>query len=740
MDYTAIKEQLCDFYFNKSEGKMLELKEKVYSEMDAFDKENPNLSSYKLKAKLYDVLAENFEPVFFDGVPFFFETATFTAIGDGTYNRGGVIQSNAWLRQRNGHIFKDTDPENAKIYNKNKGSFLYSQAGEFVDEMHFAIPLEIIFEKGLSSVISDLDEAEKKCKTQTESEFIECARAGINALHKMQLRFARSAKEQGLTEIADMASRVPWNKPETYLEGLCCAAFMRKAIATLEGVGFNSLGRIDYLTGPLYENDLKNGISEETLYHYTCLFLLIWDCHLDRRMTMVGWSDYEYENALTVGGCDSDGNPVFNGATKALLKAQRELCVLYPKFMYRFSASSPKEYLEEISRSLISGRSLGLYENDDCLIEALVNGGHELKDARNYAIGGCWDVHVGNCGKKFGGDYLNILRPLEWAIHQPTELMEANGISFDSYENISSFEEFYEKYLKDVSKMMHHKARVVAINGKSWSLVSPNCAFSALTEGCIENRCDFTAGGSKYNFDTMLLTGFPDVVDSLLAIKNLCFDKKVISLDELLNEVRGDWQNEALRKMAINSPSYGDGSDESNAFASRLNNDLFTISRELPTVFGKGKYHMAHLQYTEIILWGKNTLATPNGRHSGDYITHGITPSRIAPDSGLSEALSAMKSLGLESFSGNAVATLQLPYGKTDSDTICAFLRAAAKAKVQALQLNCVNRDDLLKAQKEPENYGHLIVRICGFSAPFVSLSEKYQDEFLSRNFHDIQV
>jgi formate C-acetyltransferase len=145
---------------------------------------------------------------------------------------------------------------------------------------------------------------------------------------------------------------------------------------------------------------------------------------------------------------------------------------------------------------------------------------------------------------------------------------------------------------------------------------------------------------------------------------------------------------------------------------------------------------MGHLTYTEIRFWGEKTLATPDGRFNGDYIAQGISPSRLKKIPAATSVINSLKYIDAAKVGGNSVVNIILP-NKTSLDLCEAFLRAAADSGLQSLQLNCTTREQLLDAQKNPEKYPNLIVRVCGFSAKFTSLSPEWQQEVLTRNFYD---
>jgi formate C-acetyltransferase len=178
---------------------------------------------------------------------------------------------------------------------------------------------------------------------------------------------------------------------------------------------------------------------------------------------------------------------------------------------------------------------------------------------------------------------------------------------------------------------------------------------------------------------------------------------------------------------------FGDGSEESSRFAARFYDDLCALGDGYYTAYG-GKCRIGFNLYTEIVLVGERTGALPNGRKSGDYLSQGITPSRLGKERSFYDFLDSYRYIDFEKTAGNASLTLTLPLGKANEEQMVSLFRVLAHNGLQAIQPNCVDKDLLLAAQKDPENYKDIIVSVCGFSAPFVCLSEKYQDEVISRS------
>lgn len=736
MSYNSIREELNDFYFGELNNIAENIRKTVYEKMDAYDKENPKENPYKLKAKQYETIADTIEPILFDDIPFFFETGALVAHSDGRYNRGAE-HANGWLYHRNEHLFKDTDPYAYDLYIDQRKAGLYTQCGIYADMMHQGIPLKKLFKVGLKGILEELYEAEKECKTDEETDFIKCSVAGIKALCTIAEKFSYTARIKGLEKLALISEKVPYNPPETVHEGLCVMAFTRKALGAIEGMGFSSFGRVDLLLGDLYESDIKKGVKEEELLDLITKFLLIWDCTLNRNIELKA-AEFELENSLTLGGVDEKGKHIFNGITKLFLTARDNENIIYPKMMLRFSENSPEEYLKMIGNPLLNGKGFSLYVNDDAVIPSLISSGIEEKDALNYAVGGCWDILLPDVYLHDGGEFFSVITPICNAIHreEKKESINLSKIYFDELENSESFEELYARYLGAIRRIAMHKATFQSRGSKIWHKVNPASALSALMEPCILSKKDITNGSGKYNRETAYFTHFAETIDSLIAIKKLCFEQKVCTVSELFEECRLEWRNEVLRLKALNLPKYGDGSEEASLFTGKFVDDLHSIFYDLPTD-QEGHFRLGVNHYTEIVRHRHFLPAMPNGRRKGDFLSQGLTPTRKSKSS-LFDILDSLRYTDTKKFAANASMTLTLPAGNMNSARMTEFLKMVSRSGVPAVQPNCVKTEDLLAAQKDPENYGHIIVRVCGFSAPFVLLPPVFQEEVLTRTMSEV--
>ncbi len=745
MGYEAMRKELTGYYFAGTGERGEIFRERAGAEMDA--QYRVEMNSYEMKTLQYRVISDRFEPVLFYTSPFYYETGTMWAHCDGGRDFRGFKHAGGWTFWKNKHLFKDQDPALYALSKKQQAELFYTTM--YHDTMqHFNFNNRPILAGGLKSIYKRAETELASAADGEERAYLSATMEAMLCLKKMSEKFADKAEKmlesapdaaarENLALIASTARHCPWEAPQTLYEALNTLCFMRKALGTLEGIGPNTFGRIDMDLAPFYEADIAAGrLTKESAYDLVCKFLLTWDLHFDHDFKMVGYSDHELENTYVLGGCDLDGKPLYNGLTQMFLRASREETIIFPKITCRFNENSPKEYLDEANLAVINGTTTLLYQNDSATIPALLRCGKPIEEARDYLITGCWAIMSNGKEKIEDGTYVNILKVLEYTLHNRTDKMKEVGMTFAPVDGAKSFEELYRIYCENVRVLFEERCRVWREGGQIWRKVDPLPIFSSTMEDCIGKHRDYTAGGAKYRDSRFQLMGFPNVVDSLLAIKTLCFDEKRYTLAEMLTAIRQNWEGfEDMRLDAIRTPGWGMGNAQADGFCARFNTDLFNMAQQMVGTYG-GKVVIGHLGYTEVRWWGEKTLATPEGRKNGDYIAQGLTPSRLKKIPAVTGVIKSFTAIDASQNAGNTVVNVILP-NKTTLAHCEAFLRATAQSGVQSLQLNCTSREQLLDAQKHPEKYPTLIVRMCGFSAKFTSLSPEWQQEVLTRNFYE---
>ncbi|MFA5204924.1 MAG: pyruvate formate lyase family protein [Lentisphaeria bacterium] len=742
MAYAALIEELRQFH-GADGGRVCHRPERLAATetlnraMDEFAAAHPGASVYELRGRSYELIAEQFRPVLFRHSPFYAEMG-----GNGGWNNSSPGR---WLFRHNEHLFREADPAAWTRFCEQGGQRYFLCCGPYVDAEHNSPPLSRVLRQGFQGIYEEARAAWPKCQTTEEKEFVACAMAGLLAVKGILERYAAAARaalpvvvdadqRHCLTLIAEHAARSPWQPPATFYEGLNALWFVREIMGELDGLMTNSLGRPDAWLIALYRRDLEAGrITAASAYDLVCRFLLHGDCLYDKNATVTGYGDHENEIVYTLGGCDRDGNEVFNDLTRMFLRAHRELRLIYPKPHCRFSANSAPAYLKLLADDILGGRGVYSLLNDDCLVEALRQDGKTLEDAREYSCTGCWDLVVDSREDNAGGNYFSLARILEATIHDDAETRRRAGVAIRRIDDAADFAAVYnimrENTLSTLCGMMAMEGQY----GRLWGRVAPAPLNSACSLDCLEKRRDFTAGGQRYNPHAVSLCFFANFLDSLLAIQDLCFVRLVCTLPELLAAVRHNWQGaEALRRQVLAAPHWGDARPETAALARRLHEDLYARTRDLRNERG-GQYQLGYWIYREFRLWGETMKALPDGRHDGDYLAQSLNPSHFRNDQNVTTVLQGLAQLDLTKCAGNSVVNLVLDKTGLTPEVLDGLLRTFARLKLQLLQLNCTSREELLDAQQHPELHQDLIVRICGFSAKFTALSRAWQNEVISR-------
>ncbi len=747
MSYEKMREELRDYYLKVADSRAEEFCDRCLAELDA--KYVEGMSVFEMKRMQYRTISDNIDPVLFKNSPFYYETGTLAAQCDGARDFRGHRSAGGWVYWKNNHLFEDQDPELWKLMKRQKKEKMYLICGPYNDvSQHFCFNHRPVLDIGLKGIYEKA-KAQLEGANEREADFLNSVCEGMLSIKKISEKFAKKAAamateadnaetKANMERIAEAAMRTPWEAPQSFYEALNMYAFMRKALGSLEGIGFSSFGRIDMDLYPFYERDIEAGrLTKDEAYDLVAKFLVTFDSHFDRDIKFEGYSDHELENTYVLGGCDLDGKPLCNDLTLMFLRATRLEKLIYPKVKLRYSSESPKEMFDEVNKDIINGTSVVMYQNDEATIPAVYATGRTMEEARDYLIFGCWGMN-GNGYEKFDdGSYINLAKPLELAVHRDFEKMSEIGMDFKPLDGAESFEEVYSIMCENVRVLLEERTRVTRAGGNIWHKVDVLPLFSSTLANCIEKRKDFTEGGAKYRDDRNELFAFANLVDSLLVIKELCFEKKKYTLDQLLSAVRNNWEgNEEMRIDATRCHGWGDGSDVSSGLCRKLNDDINEMVKGIKGTYG-GKIVLGHLAYTEVRWWGELTRATPDGRKNGDYLAQGLTPSRLNKIPHVTDVVHSMTALDPSIFGGNTVINLILPPAKMNLEICEAFLRAAAKSAIQSLQLNCTSKEELLDAQKHPEKYPHLIVRVTGFSAKFTSLSPEWQNEIITRNFYE---
>ena len=711
----------------------------VEREMDELSAAHPEWLPYRRKALIYETAAKRCDVRVFRHYPFYFEAKT-----GRIRNWWGFDGIGSWLiRQPLGRGLA----AECEAWWKPCGDKGLSRGNAVIDLDHHCVGYDNVLTLGLEGLVAKAEARLTKATTERERSFLESTIIGNRALIAIAGKFATRAEAMladepdpiiraRLERIADTARRVPAEPPSTFYEALNTLLFMRESSASLEGIGVSVLGHLDRMLGPYYRDALAAGrITRDEAGDLIYAYLAMTDAkfEVDKR--------HETSTTVVIGGCDAQGEIVFNEVTRMIVEAYEELRLLNPKLNARISPRHPGEYFERLAVLAAQGTNVLAVFNDDVLIEANVKRGKAREDARLYVAGGCQENMLQNTEiNSRASIYLNLLHvfhmgfcPQEWAF-----FTDRAGISLETYKGCRSFGELYGAFLHNLEAVV-----VAHIAQRNWSeeqgcRYNPCPLHSATIDDCIENAQDMMEGGARYSVGSVSLIGIGTLIDSLFAVRKMVFEHERVPLGQLRAIVGSNFEREeTLRQFIVNRiPKFGQADEEMEAFSSRVFSDLAAVSTGHANGRG-GTYEASVFVYRLFVEMGKKTGATPDGRKAGEYLSQGMSPSPLALGrrSDVGQILSALAPLDMTAYPVSAVLDLKLPAsrGRCDPGTIVPIVKRFLDAGGSVLQLNVVDPEVLRDAKAHPERHADLVVRVSGYSARFAALSEEIQQEVIDR-------
>ena len=750
-DYAALRKQLRAFYPDECHDRCKDpsymISEKaINADLDEYAASHPGYDALDLRQACYRSMQKYFVPFLFTESPFYFEAGV----------NGGWIMGKAPARGVNRLCWKFyreqglVPDEEFKVLYARQREALSLCCGPFSDDMHHVPPIRTILVKGFSGVRAEVEDALKKCPEEDSHgrKQLETALVGLDTIRQIQLKFSECAEsilaEENLDEksrhrmerIAACAKRCPWEPPKTFFEGLNTLWFIREILGYVDGVCIFSLGRPDAMLYDLYKADISSGrMTVQDARDLVARWLIHADTHMDTNLTIDSHTDQEAEIPMSLGGCDRDGNPVWNDLTEMFLDAHLGCGCVYPKLHCRVGSNSPEPYLRKISELLIKRHAVFTLLNDDRYVKQYMEEGFSPEDARSYIGVGCWNGYIDSVMDVEGANYTSLIRILELTIHKNPELEKKLRITLESFDEAKTFEEVesiaYRNFIRFFRDVLATYTRYGGVNAK----IFPHPVYSVCLRGGIESRRDTTEGGVASRPRIMTLGFIGNAVDSLCAIRQLCFVDKICSLKEFLDVVRSNWAGERgreLRMRALAAPYWGDGGKVSTGMMSRwmkrIRDDIEGFRNDQG-----GQYRLAVYAYREFMYWGQKTKSTPDGRFSGDRLAQGFSPSEYRCKEGVTTVMNSIGMLPHEAlYASNA--NLTFDRSVMNEAIMSAIIRVFVKKGSHMMQPNCNSVEELFDAQKHPERHQDIIVRVCGFSARFVSLSKRWQDEVIKRH------
>lgn len=619
---------------------------------------------------------------------------------------------------------------------------------------------------------------------------IEYAERYAELASQMAAECTDPVRKQELLQISQNCSRVPANGATSFYEA-CQSFWFVQQLLQVESSGHSiSPGRFDQYMYPYYKADLDKGIitRESAQELLDCIWVKLNDLNKVRDAASAeGFAGYSLFQNLIVGGQDKDGNDVTNDLSVMCILASMHVHLPMPSLSIRVWNGSPHELLIKAAELTRTGIGLPAYYNDEVIIPALLNRGLTLADAREYNIIGC--VEPQKAGKTDGwhdAAFFNMCRPLELVFSNGMDKGELVGIQTGDVTKMTTFEEFYDSYKKQmeycISLLVNADNAIDVAHAERVPLPFESC----MVDDCISRGLSVQEGGAIYNFTGPQGFGIANMADSLYAIRKLVYEDKKVSMEEykealawnydkgldeqsvkdisemILKGMQDGGMNvtedtakavlttvmrlkpteEQLRRfteihhMIDEVPKYGNAIDDVDYFARDV---AYTYTRPMQKYHNPrgGQYQAGLYPVSANVPLGGQTGATPDGRYAHTPVADGVSPSAGKDVKGPTAAATSVSRLDHfivsngtlfnQKFHPSALA------GREGLEKFVSLIQTFFDQKGMHMQFNVVDRETLLDAQKHPEKYSHLVVRVAGYSALFTTLSRSLQDDIIRR-------
>jgi formate C-acetyltransferase len=657
----------------------------------------------------------------------------------------------------------------ARRYWPKETSDLFDRLGVFIfTEIagigHMLINHERVLKLGLKGIIEETEKLKheslesktpKTLETEQKLLFCEAAKIACQAVINFAKRHSQLAKlmaarekdtkrQKDLEEIARICDKVPENPSETLKESLQ-AMFLTHLACQLESwESAISIGRLDQFLLPYYRSDVKarridSGKAQEL---FECFFLKLSSViplfDQDASVAFAGLTAFAN---VVIGGVDENGNDATNDLSYVILDAIKEIKTPQPNFGIRIHEGSPEKLWRQVCSAALEMGTLPHVFNDEKVIKSMVHKGIALRDARNYGIIGCVEPAVP--GKSFTSSdaaLFNLAICLELALNEGRARMMAGQIGPQTGNPIAftSMDDVLHAYERQVGYLVKRMIDGLDVLARVHAEMKPVPFASSLTADCLARGKDLTQGGAIYNFTGPQGVGLATVADSLCAIDQLVFREKKVTIDELVKALAKNFAgHEQLRQMLINyGPKYGVDNDLADSYACRVG-EIYCKEVEKYRNPRGGWYQPGLYSVTTHLLFGMLMGALPNGRKASKTLSCGVTPEPGTASFGPTALLRSAAKLNYELMSNGAVLALNFSpstfEGEDGLDNLESLIKSYFKLGGMHMQSNFVNRETLLEAQKHPEEYRDLVVRVAGYSALFTDLDKLVQNEIIAR-------
>ncbi len=569
---------------------------------------------------------------------------------------------------------------------------------------------------GFDEVINSLKQSMSQTTDNKKLEFGNAALQCIQLVYGVCDGYKAYAKEHGNSELYNALCNIPQKGAKDLYEAL---VFMKIIVFTLRNCGHTHItfGRFDKYLYPYYKTSKNNGATDKELLELIEEFFISINFDTD---LYCGIQQGDNGQSMVLGGYDEDGKDMYNELSDLCMDASLELSLIDPKINLRVSKNTPDERLVKATHLTKAGLGFPQYCNDDVVVPGLIKLGYDKKDAFDYTVAACWEYIAPNNG----ADIPNI-----------------STLDFPAVVNFAVMQKLYDcAEFSDLMKMV--KVRIarecdIIVDEKLDYNERHSPYMSLFLDGCAESLTDCFHGGTKYYNYGCHGAGISNAADALAAIKKTVYEDKSISKDELIEALKNNFSGMSeIRNTLLSCPKMGNNDDYVDDIAKELM-DAFTENLNGKPNGHGGIWRAGTGSAMEYVRLGERCPATADGREAYTPYPSSFSPSLVARTNGLLSCMLSFTKYDMTNIINGGPVSVEIHDSVLKNDIGIEKTAMLVKEFIHLgghqLQLNSVNRDRLLDAQKHPENYPNLIVRVWGWSGYFNELDVKYQNHIISR-------
>ena len=628
------------------------------------------------------------------------------------------------------------------------------------NEGHICVGYDILLKLGYKGIIKEAESYQSKLNPvdvnyKERYNFYEAVKISYKAAIQFSRRYSELANEMALNEkdelrqkelskIGEIMEKFTNETAESFYEAIQLIHFTQNIINIIYQRSVVALGRLDQILWPYYKNDLENGkiTREFALELIEELNLkLTWNTTiLPTDYTNVANALGQNTQTITISGVDKEGKDVTNEISYLFLEAYKNIKAFTTDLSIRVHKKTPKEFLKKALEVFRSTSGIAFY-NDEVIIPAMINAGYSTKDARNYAIIGCVEPSSqGNTFAATGRTFINLPGVLELTLNNGfcNLTQRISGLKTGDPVDFNTYDDLYSALIRQLRYNIEKSVKIAQIGDEETMKYFPQPFVSGIINSCIETGKDYTAGGAKYNFSSITAYGFATLVDSLYNIKKAVYEKKLISLQELVQVLNSNFEEyEELRQRLINNyDKWGNDKEEVDKLANELWN-LFCFEVVNQKCIRNGRYNPGAYSMGVHVIEGLFTKASADGRKATQPLSNSLSPVNRVEKNGLTATLNSIAKLNYEYATNGVAVNVRLHpqnlEGNENLEKLYYLIKGYFESGGMQLQPNVVSTKTLRDAQEHPENYLDLVVKVGGYNATFVDLGTPIQNDIIDR-------